>query len=82
MMKENKKTYTKEEIDELKKWFDSRSLPQDMQIDKAAYTPRLKDTINMLIEQAYICYDNPKMQGCFFLLEKIKTNLEKNKAGE
>lgn len=31
----------------------------------------------MLFEQAYVCYENPKMQGCLYLLEKIKSNLEK-----
>lgn len=48
-----------------------------MQIDKAAFTPNLKDTVDMLFEQAYVCYENPKMQGCLYLLEKIKSNLEK-----
>ena len=28
MMKEGKKTYTEEEVHELKKWFDAQSLPQ------------------------------------------------------
>ena len=35
----------------------------------------------MLFEQAYVCYENPKMQGCLYLLEKIKSNLEKNGTG-
>ena len=26
----------------------------------------------MLFEQAYICCNNPKMQGCLLLLENIK----------
>lgn len=81
MKREGIKTYTEEEVDELKKWFDARSLPAAMQIDKAAFTPNLKDTVDMLFEQAYICYDNPKMQGCFYLLEKIKSNLEKGETG-
>ncbi|WP_178791985.1 DUF6965 family protein [Bacteroidaceae bacterium] len=76
-----KKTYTIEEVDELKKWFDAQTLPTDMRIDKAAYTPNLKDTVDMLFEQAYICYNNPKMQGCLLLLEKIKSNLEKKETG-
>ena len=76
-----KKTYTIEEVDELKKWFDAQILPTDMHIDKAAYTPNLKDTVDMLFEQAYICYNNPKMQGCLLLLEKIKSNLEKKEMG-
>ena len=32
MMKERKRTYTEEEVNELKKWFDSQSLPPTMQI--------------------------------------------------
>lgn len=52
-----------------------------MQIDKAAFTPNLKDTVDMLFEQAYVCYENPKMQGCLYLLEKIKSNLEKTGTG-
>lgn len=79
MIKEGKKTYTEEEVNVLKEWFDAQSLPQTMQIDKSAFTPDLKDTVDMLFEQAYICHDNPKMQGCLYLLEKIKSNLEKNK---
>ena len=51
-MKERKRTYTEEEVNELKKWFDSQSLPPTMQIDKAAFTPNLKDTVDMLFEQA------------------------------
>jgi len=81
MIKERKRTYTQEEVNELKKWFDSQSLPPTMQIDKAAFTPNLKDTVDMLFEQAYVCYENPKMQGCLYLLEKIKSNLEKNGTG-
>ena len=54
-MKERKRTYTEEEVNELKKWFDSQSLPPTMQIDKAAFTPNLKDTVDMLFEQAYVC---------------------------
>lgn len=76
MMKIEKKIYTLDEVKELKKWFDAQTLPQDMQIDKATYTPRLKDTVNMLFDQAFVCHANSKMQGCLILLEKIKSNLE------
>ena len=50
MIKERKRTYTQEEVNELKKWFDSQELPPTMQIDKAAFTPNLKDTVDMLFE--------------------------------
>ena len=32
----------------------------------------------MLLEQAYICYENPKMQGCILLIKKIKQKIEEN----
>ena len=79
MKKTEKKVYTIEDVDELKRWFDAQTLPQSMQINSYAYSPDLKDTVAMLFEQAYICYNNPKMQGCLLLLENIKKNLEENK---
>ncbi len=79
MKKTEKKVYTIEDVNELKKWFDAQTLPQSMQINSSAYSPDLKDTVAMLFEQAYICYNNPKMQGCLLLLENIKKNLEENK---
>ena len=82
MKKIEKKVYTVEEVDELKKWFDNQTLPQSMQINSSAYSPDLKDTVAMLFEQAYICRNNPKMQGCLLLLEDIKKNLEEKKGIE
>jgi hypothetical protein len=75
---EKKRIHTIEEIDELREWFEKvkNRLPETMQIDSSAYTPNLKETISMLFEQAYICYGNPKMQGCIYLIKKIKKNLE------
>lgn len=75
---EKKRIHTIEEIDELREWFEKvkNRLPETMQIDSSAYTLNLKETISMLFEQAYICYENPKMQGCIYLLKKIKKNLE------
>ena len=45
-----KRTYTIEELDELKAWFESRKdvIPQTMQIDSSAYTPNLPETLSML----------------------------------
>lgn len=75
---EKKRTHTIEEIDELKIWFENnnKKLPQTMQIDSSAFTPDLHRTVDMLLEQAYICYNNPKMQGCIQILKKIKNNME------
>ena len=77
---EIKRTYTQEELEELKNWFETNQsrLPQTMQIDSSAFTPNLPETVKMLLEQAYICYENPKMQGCIRLLLKINQNIEKN----
>lgn len=75
-MKPGKKTYTLSEVKELTGWFEAQTLPKDMQIDKATYTPNLKATVNTLCKQAVLYYSNPKMQGIFVLLEKIKSNLE------
>lgn len=74
-----KNTYSPEEIDELKEWFDTHqdTIPQDMYIEESIYTPNLKETITRLFEQAYIYCSNPKMQGCIVLLQKIKSNIEK-----
>ena len=75
---EKKRTHTIEEIDELKIWFENnnKKLPQTMQIDSSAFTPDLHKTVDMLLEHAYICYNNPKMQGCIQILKKIKNNME------
>ena len=79
-MKKQANVYTLEEVDALKRWFDEQgnNIPSEMAIEKSTYSPNLRLTIQMLFEQAYICYNNPKMQGCLLLLEKIKSNIENN----
>lgn len=81
-MKKKANVYTLEEVDALKRWFDEQgnNIPSEMTIEKSTYSPNLRLTIQMLFEQAYICYNNPKMQGCLLLLEKIKSNLENNQS--
>lgn len=81
-MKKKANVYTLEEVDALKRWFDEQgdNIPSEMAIEKSTYSPNLRLTIQMLFEQAYICYNNPKMQGCLLLLEKIKSNLENNQS--
>ena len=78
---EKKKTHTNEEILELKTWFESitEKLPETMQIDKSTYTPNLKRTVNILLEQIHIFHKNPKMQGSILILKKIKKNIEEMK---
>ena len=74
------KKHSIEEIDELKNWFEANqsNLPDTLQIDSSAYTPNLKETLHMLLEQAYICCENPKMKGCILLIKKIKKKIEEN----
>lgn len=81
-MKKQANVYTLEEVDALKRWFDEQgnNIPSEMAIEKSTYSPNLKLTIQILFEQAYICYNNPKMQGCLLLLEKIKSNIENNQS--
>ena len=76
----SKKTeYTKEDIEEMKSWFDAQQLPQTLQINAAAFTPDLRKTVDMLLEQAFVCYENDKMFGCITLLEEIRDKLEQEK---
>lgn len=65
MIKERKRTYTQEEVNELKKWFDSQELPPTMQIDKAAFTPNLKDTVDMLFNRPMYATKIPKCRDAF-----------------
>lgn len=70
------KKHTIEELNDLKDWFEKQQLPESLQIDKATFSPDLKVTVDILLKQAYICCDNPKMQGGMLLLLKIKAKLE------
>lgn len=70
--------YTKEDYQELKSWFEANDnlLSGDMQIDDSTYTPDIKKTILMLLEQAGEYHDNDKMYGGYLLLLRIKRMLE------
>lgn len=70
------KEYTLKELDELKLWFEQQELPQSLILDKAVSIPDLKETIAHLLDQAYVCYANPKLEGCLLILERIKAKLE------
>ncbi|HJH64880.1 MAG TPA: hypothetical protein OIM59_09675 [Bacteroides mediterraneensis] len=78
-MSTNKNVYTHEEVDQLKAWFDQAELPAEMQLDKAVYIPDVKETVRRLFLQAYVCCENPRLQGCLRLLERIKAHLEEEK---
>ena len=69
---------TKEELEALIAWFGNLpDCPKEIQVDKATYIPNLAETIDRLAGQARICYENPKMQGCILLMERIKEAIEK-----
>lgn len=71
----DKNVYTIEEVDELKAWAEQAEFPAEMQLDKAVYIPDVKETVHRLIMQAYVCHENPRLQGCLRLLERIKACL-------
>ena len=73
-----KNVYTLEEVNQLKAWFDQVELPAEMQLDKAVYIPDVKETVARLFMQAYVCYENPKLQGCLTLLERNLHSNEKD----
>ena len=52
---------------------------KEMQIDKSAFTPDLKLTVESCIMQAKQCLGNYKMAGAFRLLQQIKAKIEDNK---
>ncbi len=72
------KEHTLDELDELKAWFDKQELPQSLQMSKFMFIPDLKETIRHLMDQAYVCYANPKLEGCILILEQIKDKLEES----
>ena len=68
-MAEKKESYSEEELNEMIVWFNNHAdeLPKEMQINKAAFTPNLKLTVESCIMQAKQCLGNYKMaelSGC------------------
>ena len=76
-----KKSYSEEELNEMIAWLlnHANKLPKEMQINKAAFTPNLKLTIESCIMQAKQNLGNYKMGGPFLILKQIRANLENNK---
>lgn len=73
--------YTKEDYLELKLWFkaNENSFPEMMQIDECTYSPNLKNTVLMILEQIDNVYsENTNIQGSYQILLKIKQKLEEN----
>lgn len=78
-MAEKKESYSEEELNEMIIWFNNHAdeLPKEMQINKAAFTPDLKLTVESCIMQAQQCLGNYKMEGAFLLLKQIRANIKK-----
>lgn len=74
---EEVKLHSKEEIEELKKWFDSQELPKSLQLDKATYLPDVKFTVRALLDQINASFGVPQLQGYVVLLMRIKEKLGK-----
>lgn len=81
IMAEKKESYSEEELNEMIVWFNNHAdeLPKEMQIDKSAFTPDLKLTVESCIMQAKQCLGNYKMAGAFRLLQQIRAKIEDNK---
>ena len=64
-MAEKKESYSEEELNEMIVWFNNHAneFPKEMQINKAAFTPDLKLTVESCIMQAKQCLGNYKMAG-------------------
>ena len=71
-MAEKKESYSEEELNEMIVWFNNHAdeLPKEMQINKAAFTPNLKLTVESCIMQAKQCLGNYKMAGAFRMLQR------------
>ena len=78
---EKKESYSEEELNEMIVWFNNHAdeLPKKMQINKAAFTPNLKLTIESCIMQAKQNLGNYKMGGPFLILKQIRANIENSK---
>ena len=62
-MAEKKESYSEEELNEMIVWFNNHAdeLPKEMQINKSAFTPDLKLTVESCIMQAKQCLGNYKI---------------------
>ena len=69
-MAEKKESYSEEELNEMIVWFNNHAdeLPKEMQINKAAFTPNLKLTVESCIMQAKQCLGN-YIKACLLIVD-------------
>ncbi len=72
-----KPRYTKEETEELVKWFENHKYENELQIDKAQYITDLKKSLKQFTHIASTQYDNPNFAGFICTLFKIREELIK-----
>ncbi|MCM1311327.1 MAG: hypothetical protein NC206_07200 [Bacteroides sp.] len=74
---EYKSRYTKEEAEELVKWFESHKYENELKIDKAQHITDLKKSLTQFTYIALTQYDNPNFSGFISNLFKIREELIK-----
>ena len=74
-----KESYSEEELNEMIVWFNNHAdeLPKEMQINKSAFTPDLKLTVESCIMQAKQCLGNYKMAGLSECSNKSERTLKR-----
>ena len=74
----DKNVYTIEEVDELKLGRAGRISGRDATGQGCLYTrcQRNRAPVN---HAGYVCHENPRLQGCLRLLERIKARVEEEK---
>lgn len=77
-MKEEKLSYTKEEIQELIQWFDGKNLPKDLWVDDCTHLLNTEASIKQLIRVIEGNNYESSQRGYVFLLEKIRKKLNES----
>ena len=76
----DKNVYTIEEVERAESLGRAgRNFRQRCNWTRLSIYPDVKETVHRLIMQAYVCHENPRLQGCLRLLERIKARVEEEK---
>ncbi len=71
--------YTVEEFAELKEWFETAELPEEIRIGKEIYIPCLEFTLKKLMRRAELALKNRNLVGDIMLLMRIREAIEQQK---
>lgn len=72
------RTFTREDVDALRQWFDGRTLPESISIGQGYHIPNLSFTLERIFSNIEQALTNPNKTGDFYLLERIKAFLEQS----